>query len=590
MPVIGTAGHVDHGKSTLIRALTGRDPDRWVEEKERGLTIDLGFAWTTLPDGTEVSFVDVPGHQRFIKNMLSGIEAVDVALFVVAADEGWMPQSEEHLAVLDLLGVRRGVFAITKTDRVDPDLVTLATLEIEERIAGTTLEGSPIVPAAAPAGIGIEAIAQALADEVSAAMGTVQDMGCARMWIDRSFTITGSGTVVTGTLLDGPLAVDDVVMLWPGRLNARVRSLQSHEHALERVGPHTRVAANLVGLDRRQVARGAMLGIPDMWFPSRRLLAEIRTARYVDDPISGKGAFHLHLGSGAWPVRVRPLDSRYSLLSVDTPLPVTMGDRFIIREVGRRQVVAGGRVLDPGPVGRGGELLDAASALADVVDRSPSERATTLLEVRGRDRLDRLTSHTGGGSPQGLVAGGEALSTAMSDDLVGRIVEQVRAFHETNPLRPGISKADLAGRIGVTTQVIDALVAISVDVRDDGPVVAASGFSGDLGQEGDAALDTVTETLDAAGLTVPRISELAIGREMLHALVRKGDLVQVSDDLVYLPEQIRIITSGIGDLPNPFTVAQFRDRFGISRKYAVPLLEWLDASSITRRVGDLRHY
>ncbi|MGH8875565.1 MAG: selenocysteine-specific translation elongation factor, partial [Acidimicrobiia bacterium] len=251
MPVVGTAGHVDHGKSTLVRALTGRDPDRWEEEKRRGLTIDLGFAWTTLPDGSEVSFVDVPGHERFIKNMLAGVEAIDVALLVVAADEGWMPQSEEHLAVLDLLGVRHGVVAVTKVDRVDADMVELATLEVEERLRGTSLEGCPVVPVAAPAGKGLDELRARLVEATAASERPAT--GRSRLWIDRAFTIAGAGTVVTGTLLDGPLEVGEQVTVWPLQIDARVRGLQSHERDLRRAEPRRRVAINLAGLDRHQL-------------------------------------------------------------------------------------------------------------------------------------------------------------------------------------------------------------------------------------------------------------------------------------------------------------------------------------------------
>ncbi len=596
MPVVGTAGHVDHGKSTLIQALTGRDPDRWAAEKERGLTIDLGFAWTVLPDGTEVSFVDVPGHQRFIKNMLSGIEAIDVALFVVAADEGWMPQSEEHLAVLDLLGVRHGIVALTKIDRVDEDLTEIAGMEIEERLAGTSLEGAQIVPVSAPGNVGLERLLVALSEQVTVAVDSFHDPGRPRMWIDRSFTIAGTGTVVTGTLLDGSLSVGDRVMIWPGRRSARIRSLQTHERAQDQVSPHSRVAANLTGLDRRDITRGAMLGSPDGWAVTNRFLASVRVARYVEEPITAKGAFHLHLGSGTWPVRVRPLDGAgidgdgFALLTVGTNLPVMVGDPFILREVGRRQVVAGGTILDPGPPLRGDRMLSGGSLLAGVVHATPDERAEALLRVRETDTTDRLAQHSGGGEVGALVVGSVALSDAKAADLTELTLEHVHHFHEASPLRPGIPKADLAGRLGVSTAVLDALVSRSEELRDAGPFVAATGFSVTLDGEVTASLEELVSKLRSFGLLVPKVSELGIDRETLHAFLRRGDLVQVSDDLVYLPDQVEEIKSGLSALPNPFTVAEFRDRYQISRKYAVPILEWLDSSSITRRNGDLRSY
>jgi selenocysteine-specific elongation factor len=258
MPVVGTAGHVDHGKSTLVRALTGRDPDRWTEEKERGLTIDLGFAWTTLPSGIEAGFIDVPGHERFIKNMLAGVDAITVALFVVAADEGWMPQSEEHLSILDLLGVDRGIVALTRADLVDEDTLELVTLEIDDRMASTSLHNSPIIPTAAPEGRGIEELRTAL--DTALGQSSIVDLGRPRMWVDRSFTISGAGTVVTGTLIDGALAVDDEVTLFPAGSTGRIRSLQSHEQAVDRAEPGNRAALNIVGIERDEVDRGSMLG------------------------------------------------------------------------------------------------------------------------------------------------------------------------------------------------------------------------------------------------------------------------------------------------------------------------------------------
>ena len=595
MPVVGTAGHVDHGKSTLVRALTGRDPDRWAEEKRRGLTIDLGFAWTTLANGTEISFVDVPGHERFIKNMLAGSEAIDLALFVVAADEGWMPQSEEHLAVLDLLGVRHGVIAITKADRVDAELLEFVTLEVEEKLAGTSLAGAPTIPVSPPTKRGMDELRKALEHAIREIEPSLFDSGRPRLWIDRSFTIAGAGTVVTGTLLDGPLAVGDQLEIWPGRLRGRVRGLQSHEQDHARVAPHNRVALNLVGLDRAEVARGAMLGRPDDWVPTETVLVQVQTARYLEEPLTNRGAYHLHLGSGAWPVRLRLVDgaelagSGPAMLQLSQPLPLKTGDRFIVREVGRRAVVGGGRVLDPHPGIRVAELRKSVEPLRAVIDGSADEKATVLLEVRGRDSRARLAADSGGGSPdRSVIAGPLALSEQSAAALSKESVRTVTAFHQDNPLRPGIPKASLASLLEVDAAVVEALVAASPSLRDAGATVAVDGFGGTLTSAQETAWESLRTTLLASGLAVPRIKELDIDKELLHALVRQDRVVRIGDELIYLPEQIAKIIKALTGLPEEFTVADFRDAFGFSRKYAVPLLEYLDARRVTLRDGDTR--
>jgi selenocysteine-specific elongation factor len=595
MPVIGTAGHVDHGKSTLVRALTGRDPDRWEEEKRRGLTIDLGFAWTTLADGTEVSFVDVPGHERFIKNMLAGSEAIDVALFVVAADEGWMPQSEEHLAVLHLLGVNTGVVAVTKADRVDDELLELVGLEVEEKLAGTSLEGSPLVAVSPVSGLGIDEVRQKLEHAVHAVAPSLTDTGRPRMWVDRSFTISGAGTVVTGTLLDGSLSTDDQLEIWPGQLRGRVRGLQSHEKDHDRIGPHNRVAVNLVGLERTEVARGAMLGRPGDWQETDAVLVHIETARYLEEALTNRGAYHLHLGSGAWPVRLRLVGGPElagrgaALLQLSRPLTLKAGDRFILREVGRRAVVGGGRVLDPHPAGGAAQVEQSVAALLAVVDASPNEQASALLAVRSRDLFHRLATDTGGGVPEeAVVAGPLALSGDTAAELSADARKTVAEYHRANPLRPGIPKASLASYLNVEPAVIDTLVSGSSGLRDDGATVAQEGFGGKLTTAQEQAWDDVRAELEAAGLTVPRIKELGIDRELLHALVREKRVVRIGDELVYLPRQIEEIVGRLADLPDRFTVAEFRDAYELSRKYAVPLLEYLDEKRITIRDGDFR--
>lgn len=595
MPVVGTAGHVDHGKSTLVRALTGRDPDRWEEEKRRGLTIDLGFAWTTLADGTEISFVDVPGHERFIKNMLAGSEPIDVALFVVAADEGWMPQSEEHLAVLDLLGVGTGVVAITKADRVDDELMEFVTLEVEEKLAGTSLAGSPSIGVSPVSGEGMTELRVALETAILKATPSLIDVGRPRLWVDRSFTITGAGTVVTGTLLDGPLSTGDQLEIWPGSFHGRVRGLQSHEQDHPRVAPHNRVAVNLVGLERAEVTRGSMLGRPGDWQPTETVLVQVETARYLDEPLTNRGAYHLHLGSGAWPVRLRLVDgsdlegSGPAILQLSQSLPLKVGDRFILREVGRRAVVGGGRVLDPHPVGRTPDVRLTTDILREAVTSNADQQATALLQVRGRDLLARLAADSGGGAPSGaVIAGSLALSNESAMTLSAEAVKTVTAFHKDNPLRPGIPKASLASRLDVDASVVEVLVDKSPQLRDDGATVAVEGFGGQLTTGQESAWATVRANLRESGWAVPRIKELGIDRELLHALVREERVVRVGDELVYLPEQIDEIVERLAGLPDRFTVSDFRDAFGFSRKYAVPLLEYLDGRRVTIREGDYR--
>ncbi len=578
MTVIGTAGHVDHGKSTLLEALTGRDPDRWAEEKKRGLTIDLGFVWTTLPSGREVSFVDVPGHERFIKNMLAGIEAIDLALFVVAADEGWMPQSEEHLAVLDLLGVDRAVIALTKVDRVDPELVELATLEIIERLEGTSLEGAPVVPVSAPSSSGLDDIRAALDAAIPVTtLGTDP-----RLWIDRRFTVAGVGTVVTGTLLGGGLAVGDVLVTHPGDATARIRGLESHEKAAETVEQSRRVAMNLVGFPD-DLGRGAMLGRQGRWIQTGRFTAAIRVARYVDE-LGDRGAFHVHVGTAAVPARIRAVGDSW-VVRLDRPLPLRYGDRFIVRETGRRAVVGGGVVLDPAPAARGASLRASAGLPLGL---GPAEAANSLLRIRGRDRLSRLEAQAGAAPSKATIIGDMVVTEQELDRLVAAARSEVESFHAATPLREGIPLATLSSRLGAAPELVSHAVDSTRDLDGDGTVVWQAGHTVALDPSQEAAWEEARGILAEAGIQVPRVSELPIGKEVLHRLIRSGELVRISDDLVYLPTDAERLREAIAAMPESFTVADFRDSLQISRKYAVPILEWADSVGLTRRRGDTR--
>jgi selenocysteine-specific elongation factor len=340
--VVATAGHVDHGKSSLILRLTGIDPDRWEEEKRRGLTIDLGYAWCPLPSGREIGFVDVPGHERFIGNMLAGVGPVRLVMFVVAADEGWKPQSEEHLQILDVLGVAGGVIALTKRDLVDDDALTRASLDIRARIAGTALEGAPIIAVSSVTGEGVEELSEALDLMVDAAAAAPDAR--ARLFVDRVFKIKGAGTVATGTLGGDCIEVGDEVELYPTGRRARVRSLQTHKTQQERACPVARVAANLVGAEPGELHRGDVLGFPGEWRSTRLFDAVLRPVRGSVHAVTSRGAFKLYAGAAEADVTIRflggtklePGGESFARVRSSHPLVLDVFDRFVLRELDRR--------------------------------------------------------------------------------------------------------------------------------------------------------------------------------------------------------------------------------------------------------------
>ncbi len=581
MPLIGTAGHVDHGKSTLIQRITGRDPDRWDEEKRRGLTIDLGFAWSTLPDGTEVSFVDVPGHERYLKNMLAGVEAIDVALFVVAADEGWMPQSEEHLAVLDLLEVDRGVVALTKVDLVDEDLVELARAEVEDQLAGTSLSQAPVVAVSAVTGEGVDDVIEFLTTQIPQEPAP---NGRPRLWVDRSFTLPGAGTIVTGSLLGSGLAVDDAVVVLPAGLTTRIRGLHSHEQARRSVGPGRRVAVNLAGLDHASISRGDMLGLPGQWETTSRFAVTLRPARFVEE-IEQRGAYQIHIGSAAQRVGIVGIEGGAAIMEVDKSLPLAAGDRFILRDTGRKIVVGGGQVIDPAP-GPTRRALDEVTATRPEMD--PDRIADRLLAYRRVERIDRLVAHSGGGRPRSALLVGElAVALDVIEELEQRASSLVDTEHRIRPLRPGLSMATLAERLGVEASVTEAIVERSTRLERRGPDVARHGHVPRLTEDQETAWREARDRL-SAGLAVPDLDALGLDTEVVHHMVRTGELVRVSERLAYLPSQMDEIRSLMAGFGGEFTVADFRDGAGLSRKYAVPILEWSDREGLTLRRGDLR--
>jgi selenocysteine-specific elongation factor len=600
MHVIGTAGHVDHGKSSLVKRLTGMDPDRFEEEKRRGLTIDLGFAWLTLPSGNEIGLVDVPGHERFIKNMLAGAGGISICLFVVAANEGWKPQSAEHLSILHILGVTSGVVALTKCDTVDRETIELVTMEIREELAASTLAEAPVVACSAITGEGLEELVAEL-DRVVLATPPVPDLGRPRLWVDRVFTISGAGTVVTGTLAGGDVTAGDEVEVAPEGRRARVRTVQTHKKEVARADPGTRVALNLVGLERQGAERGDAIVRPGQWHPGRiadaRLEVLPRELTGADHILTEKGAHLLYVGSAESPVRLRLLDreeikpgeSGFARLFLRDPLPIARGDRFVLRDAGRVLTFGGGEVLDPRP-----------SRRADI----------GLLErLTGVDAEGALAALVGA---EGLIATADALlrsgcssvknvevtqldtvlvSEAHLKTLLHGMRSAVEDYHAAHPLERGIPKEQLRAAMGLSPSDFEALIIGDPDVIEDGVTLRLTDHSATLAPEQQRARDELIACIEAAGTSPPMTSDLGADPALLRALVEAGDLVRIGDFHLTGAQaaKIRNDVRGSIEASGPLTVAQIRDLLSTSRKYAVPLCEWLDSTGATRRQGDRRY-
>lgn len=499
-----------------------------------------------------------------------------------------MPQSEEHLGVIDLLEIDRGVIALSRSDLADEETRELAALEVLERTAGTVAEGWPLVDVAAPTARGIDELTRRLAELIRS---DHPDSGRPRLWVDRSFTIAGSGSVVTGTLTGGSLAAGDRVWLHPGG-EARVRALQTHEQEVEQLAPGNRAAVNLAGMDD-VVTRGAMLGNPGQWEPSSEVLVLLRPRRGLDMP--ERGAFHLHLGSGWWPVQVRPVTATdagsVALLRAPRPLPVTAGDRYILRDTGRRTVIGGGRVIDPAPVPGAWRDHAVVSTLVAALDAGPADIAEALLAARGLDDAGRLAAHAAGGLPDNAVrSGGLIMSPAWLAERAAAAAQLVADHHERHPLRAGIPRSELAEQLGIGAEHLDNILEMSSDLVDEGATVRRTDFAGGLTAEAEKSWEEVRAALAASGLAVPRASQLGVDVELLRAFERAGRLVRVGDDLVYLPEQLDDAVTRLRRIEEPFTVANARDVWSVSRRQAVPLLEHLDRSGVTARRGDVRTF
>jgi len=628
--VIGTAGHVDHGKSSLVRALTGINPDRLREEQLREMTIDLGFAWVTLPSGRDVSIVDVPGHEDFIKNMLAGVGGIDLALLVVAADEAVMPQTREHLAILDLMRIPRGVVALTKADLIeDPDWLDLVAEEVREAIAHSTLASAPIVPVSVVSGQGLAHLLTTI-DRLLDEAKPRPDLGLPRLPIDRVFSIAGFGTVVTGTLTGGHLDIGDTVAIVPGDRAARIRGLQSHKTKVQRATPGMRVAANLTGVTVDDLSRGQVITVPGALAPTTLVDVYLQVIRDAPWPVRHSMPVEFFTGAASAGGRIRLLErdeleageEGWAQVQLSDPIAVARRDRFVVRMPSPSVTLGGGEIVDAHPVRRhrrnDAEVVrrlqslyegDAAGTLLALLNQG------TPLGAAGVVRRSQLEEEAAESALRELLATGEVLALSdrpegqplaswsgllMSrqdwDNVLERASLLLAQFHSAQPLRAGMSREEFRSRLGLVNEWGNALIERAqaegrlVLVGD---IVALPGHRVELSAEQENKIDKLMDLFHATPYTPPGWGEVeaALGADLSQYLVETGRLVRLGDAVVFeaavLEDMVARLRQSVGS-GGTFTVAQARDIFGTSRKYIVAFLEELDRRRITRRLGDER--
>ena len=603
--VVGTAGHIDHGKSTLVTALTGIDPDRLAEEKRRGMTIDLGFAHMTLPSGREIGIVDVPGHARFMRNMLAGAHGLDAVLLVVAADEGVMPQTREHLEILDLLEVRSGLIVLTKVDLVDQEWLDLVTAEVTEAARPTSLAGAPVLAVSAVTGARMPELVDAL-DVLLAGAEPRRDLGRPRLPIDRVFTISGFGTVVTGTLVDGRLNVGEDLEVLPAGRSVRVRGLQRHNRKVESVETGNRVAANLIGVEKDELARGDVLTMPGTLKPTRRIDASVRVLTSAPQSVRHGAQLLVHTGTVEVGCRLillegdelAPGSRGWVQIYLDRPIAAAAQDRFVLRLPSPAQTIAGGTFVDLGP--RKHPRHDSAV------------RESLMRRAAGNVLQEELRKY-----PRGVTVGALLKATLASQadvdklqarrlgewifsdeawkEITERALRELGSYHAAHPLRSGMAREELRSRLGVPpasfAPVVEALVAQGSVAERNGSLAIP---------QHEVALETEAATalirvLGAEPLAPPSLAEAmqksGATEEMVRALAQRGDIVRVSDDLAFTKDAYASATALVREIiasSGSITVAQLRDRMRASRRPVLALLEHLDSERVTRRVGDSR--
>ena len=614
MFVIGTAGHVDHGKSTLVHALTGIDPDRLSEEKAREMTIELGFAWFTLPGGLEVSVIDVPGHEHFIKNMLAGVSGMDLALLVVAANESIKPQTREHLAILDLMEVPQAIMVITQSDLVDKDQITLVGMEIEDLIRPTRFAGAPVVSVSAVTGQGLDEL-KLIIEKVLKTARPRGDIGKPRLPIDRVFTISGSGTVVTGTLVDGSFAVGQEVEILPPALNSRIKSLQTHKSKLDIIGPGNRVAVNLVGLSIAEIKRGQVLTKPGWLTPTNLVDARLKLLSETARPLQHNTEVSLYTGSAEVTARVRVLEKKEALpgettwvqFILEEPLAVVNGDHYVIRSP--NETLGGGIILDAHPQQRHRRFRP--EIIANFKTRSEGKVEETLLTIlKSKTPQEPYQLISESGFNEQLALSGietliqQGLAVKIGDgknvllytepawkQTVGDILVMVREYHRQFPIRPGIPKAEINNKIKLGKHFQDILQKLIADglVLEESALVRLPDFQIKISPAQQAQIEAYLRQLNFNPYSP--VSDISLDPDLLNMLIYRGDVVKTASGTVFsaaaFNEMVMKISNHL-EKNGKITVAEARDLLGSSRKYVLALLEQMDEMKLTKRVGDER--
>lgn len=609
MHVVATAGHVDHGKSALVRALTDMDPDRWAEEKRRGLTIDLGFVWTTLPSGTDLAFVDVPGHEKFLGNMLAGVGPAPVVIFVVAADEGWQEQSTDHRDAVRALDIRHGLIALTRADRADATRRAEVTAQVRHELAGTALADAPLVEVSAHTGEGIAQMRQVL-DEVLAQVPAPDPQARVRVWIDRAFSVKGAGTVVTGTLAAGTLRVGDTLQLAsPDDTRAvEVRGLHSENTAHQVLEPTSRVAVNLRGISADAIHRGHSLLSAGAW----ELVEQIDVRRtFGQDFYELPQNIVVHIGTAGLEAHVRPLSADYARLSLAHPLPLQLLDRFVVRSPGGRHVSAGVQVIDvyPPELNRRGAARRRAEELELLVDASPSATSTPAASPSPFTdptayvqrvgyvpvgKLQRAGFAVGdpAAPPQGIIAFRQWWIAAREiTRWKNQLLVALGKHAQDNPLAAGMPRKAAMDALDLQEDALLGIAVAAAKVEQVDGVLRLPGHKVDLGaaEASVAKLETWLVDDPFAAPEADELQELRLGAKQLAAAENAGRLLRLGQGIVVLPGAPQEAKKRIAQLEQPFTLSAARKALSTTRRVAIPLLEYLDEQGITRRLdGGLR--